>query len=156
MIELLSSIDIQAPAEDVWAALTDLPRFREWNPFIREASGQTRSGGKVRVRVKPSRAVPLVFHADVLRCDEPCELHWRGHFLAPWLATGDHTFTLEAHDGEGVHFVQREVFSGLLPRVFGRLLERETLRGFQAMNRALKARVESACPAPARAACAAS
>jgi len=156
MIELLSSIDIGASAEAVWQALTDLPRFREWNPFIREAGGDPRAGGKVRVRVRPSLAVPLVFHADVVRFDEPRELHWRGHFIAPWLASGDHTFTLEPQAGGGVHFVQREVFSGLLPRLAGRLLERETLRGFHAMNRALKVRAESARSAPERVSCASS
>jgi hypothetical protein len=154
VIELLSSIEIRAPAETVWETLTDLRKFRDWNPFIREASGEARVGGRVRVRVRSSLAIPLVFHATVLACDEPRELRWRGHFLASWLASGEHTFTLEERTAGSVHFVQREVFSGVLPRLVGRLLERETLRGFQGMNRALKARAEAARPAPARASCA--
>jgi hypothetical protein len=151
MIELLSSIEIRAPAETIWETLTDFPRFRDWNPFIREASGDARAGGTVHVRVRSSMAIPLKFHAEVLGSDEPHELRWRGHVLAPWFASGEHTFTLEERVAGSVHFVQREVFGGVLPRLFSRLLEREALRGFQVMNRALKARAEAACSAPARA-----
>jgi hypothetical protein len=154
MIELVCSVDIQAPAEVVWRLLTDLPRFQEWNPFIREASGQIRAGGVVRVRVRPSLAIPLVFHAEVLQCQERRELRWRGHFLAPWLASGEHTFTLQPQAAGAVRFVQREVFGGALPGLVGGLLEREARRGFEAMNRALKARAENACSASMRAACA--
>jgi len=149
MIDLSVASDIDAPAEAVWRALTDLPRFREWNPFIREASGSARVGARLRVRVRPSLPVPLVFRPTVLVSDENRELRWRGCFLAPWLASGDHRFTLEPA-GEGrTRLVQREVFSGLLPTLASWLLEREARRGFRAMNRALKARVERARPAAA-------
>jgi len=150
---LLCSIDIRAPAQVVWDALTDLPRFGEWNPFIREGRGDLRAGGRVRVRVRPSLGVPLVFRAQVLACEQPRELRWRGHVLTPWLASGEHTFTVEPLAAGGVRFVQREVFGGVLPRLAGKLLEREARRGFEAMNRALKARAEGACSASQRAAC---
>jgi hypothetical protein len=154
MIELVCSVEIRAPAEVVWKQLTDLPRFGEWNPFIREASGQLRPGGTVRVRVRPSLAIPLVFHAEVLKCDEARELRWRGHFLAPWLASGEHTFTIRPLHAGTVRFVQREVFGGVLPGLARLLLEHEARRGFDAMNHALRARAESAASASVRAACA--
>jgi len=150
MRELVFSIEINAPPQVVWNALTDLPRFREWNPFIRRASGSTETGGTVRVRVRPSLAVPLFFHASVLESDEPHELRWRGHVLTSWIASGEHTFMLEPKEAGGVHFVQREVLTGLLPRIAPRLFERETRRGFEAMNRALKARAEKAWSAQVR------
>lgn len=145
MIEVVASTEIAAPAEAVWAVLTDLSRFPEWNPFIRRASGVPRYGQEVRVRVQASaRAPQLRFRATVVGCERNHELHWRGHVLAPWLARGDHTFTIEPSDGGHVRFVQREVFGGLLPRLAGRLLTRETQRGFDAMNGALKLRAEAA------------
>jgi hypothetical protein len=153
MCELLCAVDIRAPAEVVWGVLTDLPRFGDWNPFIRAARGDLRAGGSVRVRAKPSIPVPLVFHAQVLECERPHELRWHGHVLTPWLASGEHTFTVEPLATGGVRFVQREVFGGVLPRLAGKLLEREARRGFEAMNRALKVRAEGACSAPQRAAC---
>jgi hypothetical protein len=44
-----------------------------------------------------------------------------------------------------VRFVQQERFTGVLVPLFARNLDDHTLRGFNAMNAALKGRVE-ACP----------
>ena len=151
--ELLCTVDIDAPPAVVWDQLTALPAFREWNPFIREAGGQPVVGGTIRVRVAPSLGIPLVFHARVLERDEGRKLRWRGHVLTDWLASGEHVFTIEPLSTGGVRFVQREVFTGLLPRLAGALLEREARRGFDAMNAALKARAEDARSASQRAAC---
>jgi hypothetical protein len=146
MIDLSVTTEINAPAETIWQTLIDLPRFREWNPFIRAASGTPAVGAKLRVRVRPSLALPLVFRPTVLACDANRELRWRGHFLTRWLASGEHTFALEPA-GEGrTRLVQREVFTGLLPPLVSGLLAREARRGFDAMNQALKARVEHAGP----------
>lgn len=37
-----TSIDIAAPPEKVWAALTDYERYPEWNPFMRRIEGDRR------------------------------------------------------------------------------------------------------------------
>lgn len=137
MVEVRSSIEIAATAQEVWSVLTDLRRFCAWNPFIRAAEGSTDVGKSVRVRVRTSLGVPLVFHAKVLGSDEDRELHWQGHVLAPWFACGEHWFTIEPIDAHRVRFVQRERFSGVVPRFAARLLAREAKRGFEAMNMAI-------------------
>jgi hypothetical protein len=142
MLDLSVSSDIDAAPEAIWNALIDLPRFREWNPFIRSASGTPAVGGTVRVRVRPSLPVPIFFRARVLVCEPNRELTWRGHMLSPLLASGEHSFLLEPTGDGRTRFVQREVFRGILPPFVARLLTREARRGFLAMNRALKARVE--------------
>jgi len=141
-IEVTAATEIDAPADAVWDVLTDLEQFHDWNPFIRDARGATAVGGTVRVRVRPSLRVPLVFHATVIARDEPRALRWQGKVLARWLGSGDHTFEIEPLGDHRSRFVQREKFSGLLPRLAARLLTREAQRGFDAMNRALKERVE--------------
>lgn len=141
-MEVRSSIEIAAPARVVWSVLTDLRRFADWNPFIRAAKGSPDAGHTVRLRVRSSFGVPLVFHAKVLDTEENHELHWIGHVLGRWLACGEHWFTIEPIDAQHVRFVQREQFSGILPRLAARLLARETNRGFEAMNRAMAARAE--------------
>jgi hypothetical protein len=142
MIEVSASTEIAAPAERVWSVLTDLERFRLWNPFIRRASGSTQIDGTVRVRVRPSFGLPLPFRAEILDREDNRVLHWRGHVLADWLASGDHRFTIEPLGPDRVRFVQRESFGGLLPRLASRLLAREAKRGFQAMNDALRTRAQ--------------
>lgn len=140
--EIRSTTEIEAPAETVWRVLTDLEAFAVWNPFIRRAEGSTEVGDTVHVRVRSSLRVPLGFEARILERREGRELRWRGHVLAPWLACGEHTFTIEPLEDGRVRFEQRETFSGLLPWLARRLLAREAQRGFDAMNEALADRAQ--------------
>jgi hypothetical protein len=142
MLEINATTEIEAPAEAVWSVLMDLEHFHTWNPFIREAHGTTEVGGTVHVHVQPKLGVRLAFHATVLAREDNHTLRWRGHVGAPWLACGDHTFTLEPIGDHRVRFVQHETFSGVLPWLARGLLARETQRGFEAMNHALEARVQ--------------
>jgi hypothetical protein len=144
MLEIQATTEIDAPADIVWRVLTDLAAFHEWNPFIREARGKPELGGTINVRVVSSLGLRLGFSAQVLACEPAHVLRWRGHVGAPWLACGDHSFTILPVGPGRVRLVQRETFSGLLPGVAKRLLRRETQRGFDAMNRALKATAERA------------
>ncbi|MGE5185424.1 MAG: SRPBCC family protein [Acidobacteriota bacterium] len=141
MIEVSAEQEIDASADAVWNVLTDLDHFGEWNPFIREAHGKTNVGGEVRVRVKPSLHVPLVFHASVTASQPGRELRWHGEVLSRWIARGDHVFAIEPLGEHRVRFVQRERFTGILPWLAGKLVAREARRGFAAMNRALDRRV---------------
>ena len=51
MKELRTEIEIQASPEKVWAILTDLSKYPEWNPFIHKAIGQAKVGEKVDISV---------------------------------------------------------------------------------------------------------
>jgi hypothetical protein len=68
----------------------------------------------------------------------------------PALGGGHDQFAYRVFDGVvGVNvircqFVQQERFRGVLVPLFARNLDDQTLRGFNAMNAALKARVEAA------------
>lgn len=44
MKTMSATIQIAAPPMDVWAVLTDLSSYRDWNPLFREASGQVAAG----------------------------------------------------------------------------------------------------------------
>jgi uncharacterized protein YndB with AHSA1/START domain len=47
MKTMSATIQIDAPPEAVWAILTDLGRYPEWNPLFREASGQVAVGNRI-------------------------------------------------------------------------------------------------------------
>ena len=79
----------------------------------------------------------------VLRVENDRHFAWRGHLVVPGLVDGEHSFTLEPR-GAGVRLVHAENFSGVLVPLLRRSLETTTRQGFEAMNAALKARVESA------------
>jgi hypothetical protein len=144
MLSLSVSTDIDATARAVWETLTDLAGFHDWNPFIRRAEGLVAVGEEIHVHLRPWRALPIRFRARVTVCEPDRQLRWRGASLAPWIGSGDHTFLIEDAGRRRVRLVQREVFTGVLPLVGVRLLERHARAGFEAMNQALKARVEGA------------
>jgi len=142
MKELRSEIDIHATPERVWELLTGFEAFPEWNPFIRRASGTPRAGSALEVYIQPSGARGMTFRPTVLVAEPGRELRWLGRLVMPGLFDGEHIFTIEPLEREGVHFVQREVFNGLLLPFFSRGLDTDTRRGFDEMNRALKAKAE--------------
>jgi len=144
MKELCSEIEIQASAERVWQLLTDFASFPQWNPFIRQASGNIQVGERLEVNIQPSGASGMTFRPSVLKAEPNRELRWLGHLLIPGLFDGEHIFTIKPLGTNRVRFVQREVFTGLLVPLFARGLDTDTRRGFEEMNQALKVRAEQA------------
>jgi hypothetical protein len=125
MLQVRAATEIHASPAAVWRVLTDLPRFRLWNPFIRAARGSTMKGGTVRVRVEG-----LHFAARITEREDERELRWDGHVGADWLARGDHVFTITQLADGWVRFHQVETFSGVLPWLLRGLLARQARRGF--------------------------
>jgi hypothetical protein len=141
MRSLDTRIDIDAAPDDVWATLVDVERYREWNPFITSIEGELRVGGRLRVRLQPPGGRGIVMRPVVQAVEARSRFGWLGHLLVPHAFDGAHEFVVEARGRGAATFVQREEFGGLLVPLFGRVLDR-TLEGFEAMNAALKARVE--------------
>jgi hypothetical protein len=138
---IVSEIRIEAPAERVWAILTDFAATPQWNPFIREISGDLAEGGRLAIRVVPPGGRGMRFRPRIVALRPGRELRWRGRLLLPGLFDGEHYFLL-APDGERTTLVHGEDFSGLLVGILGGALD-ATEKGFQAMNVALKTRAEA-------------
>ena len=142
MKELNCEIDIQASDEGVWQLLTDFASFPQWNPFIRRASGEPKTGTRLEVTMQPSGARGMTFRPTVLKAEPKRELRWLGHLLIPGLFDGEHSSTIEPLEANHVRFVQRERFTGILVPLFAHGLDTDTRRGFEEMNQALKMRAE--------------
>ena len=142
MKELRSEIEIEAPAERVWQVLTDFVTYPEWNPFIRRVSGRAEVDERLVVRMQPSGNRGMTFRPTVMKVEPNRELRWLGHLLVPGIFDGEHIFEIEELERDRVRFVQREVFKGLLVPLLARSLDRDTQRGFEEMNRALRERIE--------------
>lgn len=143
MRELHTEIQIDAPASRVWQLLTDFENYPRWNPFIRSVSGRPEVNTKLEIRIQPSGARGMTFRPTVLRVEPERELRWLGRLLLPGLFDGEHVFEIEQITEAAVRFVQREQFSGLLVPLLWNGLDRDTRRGFNEMNAALKELAES-------------
>jgi uncharacterized protein YndB with AHSA1/START domain len=67
MKEIRPEIEIEASAERMWQTLTDFAAFLEWNPFIRRASGEVKTGARLEVYIQPSGARDMTFRPTVSR-----------------------------------------------------------------------------------------
>jgi hypothetical protein len=141
-LTLRTEIEIAAAAARVWDVLTDFAAYPRWNPFIRQIDGVLAPRARLRVRIHPPGGRAMTFHPTVLRVDEGREFAWRGRTFLPGLFDGEHRFELEPGTGP-VRFVHGEVFRGLLVPLLAGTLRTTTRQGFEAMNAALKKRVEA-------------
>lgn len=148
MDRLSTSIEIDAPADTVWAVLVDFEGYPEWHPRMR-ITGRAEEGTRLTVAPGPEAGRVPTFRPVVVRVDPGRELRWLGHLLVRGLFDGEHRFEIEPLDDDRSRLVQSERFAGLLVRPITALVGRETERGFRATNEALKARAESMAAAGA-------
>jgi hypothetical protein len=143
--ELTSEIEIRATPRQVWDVLVDLERWSEWNPFVTRSEGLAEVGSRLVNRMEAPGMRAMTIRPTVTDVAPGACFEWLGHLGVPGLFDGRHRFELQATD-EGTRLVQREHFSGILVRLLRRSLDDNTRRGFEAMNEALRARVEAAAP----------
>jgi hypothetical protein len=143
MRSLRTEIQIAASPEAVWEALTDFPSFPEWNPLILEARGKVEEGNRIAVTLKAGEGRPFRVRPRLMRVIPHRELRWLGRMGLPRVFDGEHIFRIEpGPDGTGARFIHMEHFRGILVPLLWKKLDSETRAGFEAMNQALKARVE--------------
>jgi hypothetical protein len=142
MQEIRTTIEIEAAPEDVWKVLMDFDTYDEWNPFIRSIEGTPAAGKQLAVALGASGKKPMKFSPIVQESDTPSHFGWLGSVGTRGIFDGHHQFELEATD-TGTLFHQHEAFTGALVAVILPTIRKSTTRGFNEMNAALKARVES-------------
>jgi hypothetical protein len=142
--KLVSQIEIDATAEQVWEVLTDFAAYPAWNPFIVSAVGAAEVGTSVTMRMQPVDARAVSLTPTMLEASPCHRLRWRGRLGIPGVFDAEHVFTLTSRDDGGVILSQTEEFSGLLVPFMAGSLDRHTLPAFVQMNEALKSRAEEA------------
>ena len=135
--------DIAAPVQTVWAELSAVAKYAEWNPFITTLQGELVEGGRLKVRIVPTGGRAMTFRPTITVVEEGKRLEWLGRLVLPGVFDGRHSFLLEDLGGGVTRLTQAEEFSGLLVPLTGTILER-THAGFEAMNEALRLRAERA------------
>ena len=90
MREISTEIEINAAAGEVWSVLTKLDNFAEWNPFVREASGEVSNGSRLTVRIAPPGGKEMTFKPTVSRVVPTREFRWQGRLLTPGIFDGEH------------------------------------------------------------------
>jgi len=140
-----ASIDIGAPPTEVWAILTDLGRYHEWNPLFVEAAGDVAVGQRITLRSRhPANGRVMTVKPTITAVEPGTELRWASSL--PGVISGEHSFILSATEG-GTRLVQAETFRGLLARFSGKTWANADA-SFRALNEALKERAEARADRP--------
>jgi len=137
-----TEIEIDAPASAVWAQLAASDAYADWNPFVKHLSGDLEVGNHLNVTIQSEGSSPMDFTPEVLVADENAELRWVGKLGIKGIFDGEHYFILDETDRGTTIFRHGESFTGILGYPLLMLIGQGTERGFIAMNKALKARVE--------------
>jgi hypothetical protein len=136
--EIKTEITINASPEKVWAILTDFANYPTWNPFIKSLKGTVAIGNKIETNLQPPGEKPMTFKPLILAFEENKELRWIGHLIVPGLFDGEHKFELIDNGNGTTLFKQSEKFNGILVPLFKKMLDVNTVDGFNQMNQKLK------------------
>lgn len=142
MDEIVTTVEIDAPPQQVWDVLTDFAAYGEWNPVM-EIGGTPTEGDRLDLVLTLPDRKPQPFRPKVLVADEPHELRWLGRLFVPGLYDGEHRFVLDPlDDGSRTQLTHGETFRGVLVGFINRRIGTDVRTAFETMNEALKRRVE--------------
>lgn len=141
MQEIRTAVEIAAPPSAVWAELANLQAYPEWNPHIICASGDLRERKRLTIAAHREDETDREMTVTVTELEPERRLQWVGKVGGGVLFEGHHTFELEPLEDDRTRFVNREEASGLLVRF---VVSDDPEQDYEAMNRALKERVEGA------------
>lgn len=108
-------IGVQAPAERLWAVLTDAENFPRWNSTVTRIEGEIRDGGRLRVHVPGTDRVFTPRISDFVPNER---MTWTGG--VGLVFKGVRTFALRRRPDGGTDFTMAERFAGVMLPLVGR------------------------------------
>ena len=136
-------IGIQAPKEVIWALISDLDRWSEWNPLYTQASGRIALGETLNLTLALPGEAPRTIAPKVTDWEPDAQIVWRLD-LMPMFAHTVRYLEIEALSDTGCVFNNGEFFHGMIGERAGRSKRRVIHEGFTALGEAVKARSEAA------------
>lgn len=144
-VTVSETIDIAAPARIVWAILTDMPRYAEWNPFCIRAVSTLEMGAPVEMTlmnyVEPGTLAP---NCEYVCAFEPeRRLSWALPHSDFWPYPARRDQVIEPTGENSCRYVSTDAFLGNNGIHVFRFAGPWVKRAFDDSARALKARAEA-------------
>ena len=143
MPSLYAEIDINAPQDVVWDALVRKDQWRFWNTFLYDCDPGLRI----------ARGNEIFLAMQRLEGDEETEFQplitmLRPPYMMRWVATipglrTEHVFELRENVPGRTRYMHRELFSGILSKVFLPFIRQDERQGLRRMSQQLKMHVEN-------------
>ena len=136
-------VDVATSAEIVWRVLTHFPAYPHWNPFLISVYGSLAPGQRLTIQARYQDGKTSQFKATLVKAIPATELRWRRRRLIEGIFDREQAFFIIPNGINGVRFVQRERFSGLLATLIMPFISEKTTKAFNLMNLALKRTAEA-------------
>ncbi|MEM9809052.1 MAG: SRPBCC domain-containing protein [Cyanobacteria bacterium P01_D01_bin.56] len=133
-----TTITIARPAKSIWSVLTDVNSYPEWAVGTHRLEGQLMEGGVLKLFTSSKPKQPLTL--KVTKFVAPQTFTLTGG-LPFGLFQGNRTFTLTPLPGGNTEFHMREVFTGPLEPLLGRMIP-DLTPSFEAYAAGLKQKCE--------------
>ena len=140
-MRIVTELRIDAPPEEVWAALSDLSTYPSWNPFTPKITGRLEVGTNVRLHVVLGGR-KLVRSHQVSALDPPTRLCWTIITPMAWLIRGERCQSVEPHPDGGCVYRNDEQVHGLVGPMVGAFFASMIRAGLDEASAGLKAYVE--------------
>lgn len=143
-VAVSETVEITAPARVVWAVLTDMPRYAEWNPFCVRASSTLEMGAAVDMTLV-NYAVPgtLVPNCEYICAFEPERMiSWEMVHSDFWPYPARRDQVIEPTGDASCRYFSTDAFLGTNGIHVFRFAGPWVKRAFDDSARALKARAE--------------
>jgi len=146
ILKIITQIQINSTAEHVWAILTDVDQYPDWNPFIRKVRGTLTPGAPVTLSMSVPLRMVIPLNARMHRFEPEKEFSWTSRFGMPGIFSVEHFFKIRPFGNPGVRFIHGEIFYGVFGFLIGSILNAKFQYLYQNMNAALKTRAEKGVP----------
>ena len=135
-----AEVTIGAPVAVVWAVLTDLEAYPEWNPVVTRARGTLAEGETLELEYVRADGGRETIEVEVTILREERKLRWRRRLLLPGLRDQELEVVLEPMGGEQTAVSARSRYEGVLAPF---VEDEEPRREITALLAALRARSEA-------------
>lgn len=140
MKEYHTKIIIHQPIEKVWEKLTDFSAYKNWNPLVKNITGDISEGGQIITDIVP---LNKAYSATLLSFKPNEEIVWKGKQVAEFLMAGEHYYRLKSIDNQTTELSHGEYFTGLAAYFIPSSLLNKMKNSFIAHNEAFKKLLEN-------------
>jgi hypothetical protein len=142
-----SILEIDAPAEQVWAVLTDFSAYPEWNPALPTIGGDLSVGSTLSMELDLGGR-RMAVTAEVQELEPGRRFSWKGNLGADLLFTGRREFTVSSAGPDTTTFRHVESLRGLIVPVFLLAKGKAVAGHHHGLNAAVKKRAEELASRP--------
>jgi len=141
-MRITTQIEINAPAEKVWAILVDFPNYEAWNPLTVKVKGEAKVDEVVKLHVQLGGQRMVRSHV-ISRVDENEALCWTIRTRQPWLMRGERCQTITPLDDGRCRYSNDERVEGLSSLIVGLFFSGKIRGSLEQVGEQLKERAEN-------------